>query len=78
MPWVGVRLDLSPHDGDTGRVEMAAICGLPVAGRHIALDERAIGLRATWHLDRGFVNLSLRRDQSCVETFHLTPEEDVG
>lgn len=30
-------------------------------------------MRATWRPDRGFVNLSLWRDQSCVETFHLSP-----
>jgi hypothetical protein len=43
--------------------------------RHLALDERGVGLRATWHLERGFVNLSLWRDDRCVETFHLTPAE---
>jgi len=42
--------------------------------RFIVLDERAGGLRATWHAERGFVNLSLWRDDRCVETFHLTPE----
>jgi len=43
------------------------------AGRHLAVDERGVGLRATWRLDRGFVNLSLWREGVCVETFHLTP-----
>ena len=43
--------------------------------RHLALDERGVGLRATWHLERGFVNVSLWRDDHCVETFHLTPPE---
>jgi hypothetical protein len=45
---------------------------LPV-GRHLAVDERGVGLRATWRLDHGFINLSLWRDGRCVETFHLTP-----
>ncbi|CAN5814965.1 hypothetical protein BH24ACT3_BH24ACT3_12640 [soil metagenome] len=45
---------------------------LPV-GRHFTVDGRGVGLRATWRLDRGFVNLSLWRGDSCVETFHLTP-----
>jgi hypothetical protein len=45
---------------------------LPV-GRHLAVDERGIGLRATWRLDHGFINLSLWRQGQCVETFHLTP-----
>ena len=45
---------------------------LPV-GRHLAVDERGIGLRATWRLDHGFINLSLWRQGRCVETFHLTP-----
>jgi hypothetical protein len=42
--------------------------------RFILLDERAVGLRATWHAERGFVNLSLWRGDRCVETFHLTPD----
>lgn len=42
--------------------------------RFIVLDKRGVGLRATWHAERGFVNLSLWRDDRCVETFHLTPE----
>ena len=41
--------------------------------RFIVLDERGVGLRATWHPERGFVNLSLWREDRCVETFHLTP-----
>ena len=32
-------------------------------------------LRATWYIDRGFVNLSLWSDDRCVQTFHLTPVE---
>lgn len=49
---------------------------LPI-GRLLAVDERGIGLRATWRLDRGFLNLSLWRDDVCVETFHLTPDDAV-
>lgn len=46
-----------------------------VQGRtYIVLDERGIGLRATWHPTRGFINVSLWRDDRCVETFHLTPQ----
>lgn len=45
------------------------------AGRILALDERGIGLRCTWHLERGFINLSLWRDDTCVETFHLAPAD---
>lgn len=48
---------------------------LPVQGRHFALDERGVGLRATWHLELGFVNLSLWSGDRCVQTFHLTPVE---
>jgi len=55
-------------------VELGAVHELPV-GRHFSIDERGVALRATWRLDRGFVNLSLWRDDRCVETFHLTPEE---
>ena len=42
-------------------------------GRHLAVDEQGVGLRATWRLERGFLNLSLWRDDRCVEAFHLTP-----
>ena len=53
----------------------AAPFELPTRIRHLAIDERGIGLRATWRLERGFVNLSLWRHDACVETFHLTPAE---
>jgi hypothetical protein len=43
--------------------------------RHLAIDERGIGLRATWRFELGFVNLSLWRHDVCVETFRLTPAE---
>ena len=52
----------------------AEIRHLPV-GRILAVDERGIGLRCTWHLERGFINLSLWREDTCVETFHLTPTD---
>lgn len=29
-------------------------------------------LRTTWHAERGFFNVSLWRDNRCVETFHLS------
>ena len=44
---------------------------LPV-GRELFVDERGVGLRATWHLDHGFVNVSIWRDDACTETFHLS------
>jgi hypothetical protein len=43
------------------------------SGRMLAMVERGVVLRATWRLDRGFLNLSLWRNGRCVETFHLTP-----
>ena len=56
---------------------MAAVAPFefPTRTRHLAIDERGIGLRATWRLERGFVNLSLWRHDVCVETFRLTPAE---
>lgn len=45
------------------------------SGSMIAVDERGIGLRATWRLEHGFVNLSIWRADRCVETFHLTPAD---
>ena len=75
-----VRLPAPPLGGSLGRrdtdtVESGVVYQLPVQRRHFVVDERGIGLRATWHLDRGFVNVSLWRDDRCVETFHLTPAE---
>ena len=56
---------------------MAAVAPfeLPTRIRHLAVDERGIGLRATWRLELGFINLSLWRHDVCVETFRLTPAE---
>jgi hypothetical protein len=56
---------------------MAAVAPFehPSRIRHLAIDERVIGLRATWRLEHGFVNLSLWRHDRCVETFRLTPAE---
>lgn len=56
-------------------METGAVYQLPVHRRHLAIDERGIGLRATWHFELGLVNLSLWRDDRCVETFHMTPAE---
>lgn len=53
----------------------AVLYDLPVQPRHLALDDRGVGLRATWHADRGFVNLSLWTGNRCVQTFHLAPVE---
>ena len=60
---------------DTGPVAAVAPFELPTRIRHLALDERGIGLRATWRFELGFVNLSLWRHDVCVETFRLTPAE---
>ena len=43
--------------------------------RHLVVDGRGVGLRATWRPKLGFVNLSLWRQDRCVETFQLTPIE---
>jgi len=58
---------------DTGHVHARAGEEVPASKRHLAVDERGVGLRATWHLARGLVNLSLWRGDRCIETFHLTP-----
>jgi hypothetical protein len=60
---------------DTERMDAGAVHHLPVQPRHFALDERGVGLRATWHADHGFVNVSLWTGDRCVQTFHLTPVE---
>jgi len=50
---------------------MGEVRQLPV-GRALFVDERGLGLRATWHPERGIVNLSVWRDDRCVETFRLS------
>ena len=57
---------------DTGHVQARAGKEVTASKRHLAVDERGVGLRATWHLARGLVNLSLWRGDRCIETFHLT------
>jgi hypothetical protein len=47
---------------------------LPV-GRALFADERGVGLRATWHPERGIVNVSIWRDDHCTETFWLSPAD---
>lgn len=39
------------------------------------VDERGTALKATWRLSHGFINLSLWRNDRCVETFHLAPAD---
>lgn len=39
------------------------------------MDEQGVVLRATWRLDRGFINLSTWQDDRCTATFHLTPAD---
>ncbi|MDQ3896426.1 MAG: hypothetical protein M3326_04080 [Actinomycetota bacterium] len=56
-------------------MDTGAVVQLAVPPRHFALDERGVGLRATWHADKGFVNVSLWSGDRCVQTFHLTPVE---
>lgn len=50
---------------------MGEVRQLPV-GRALFVDERGLGLRATWHPERGIVNLSVWREDRCVETFRLS------
>lgn len=50
--------------------QLAEVHDLPV-GRVLFADEQGVGLRATWHLERGMVNLSVWRENRCVETFRL-------
>ena len=52
-------------------MEAGRVHHLPV-GRELFVDERGVGLRATWHLEHGFVNVSIWRDDVCTETFHLS------
>jgi hypothetical protein len=49
----------------------------PTAGRAYFIDERDTLLRATWYVERGFVNLSIWHETVCVATFHLAFSDAV-
>lgn len=59
---------------DTARVDTTAARQLP-EGRRWFVDDQGVALRATWRLERGFVNLSLWEHDACTATFHLTPAD---
>ena len=44
---------------------------LPPPGREFFLGDDGTVLHASWHLDRGLVNLSVWRDDRCTDTFQL-------
>jgi hypothetical protein len=52
-------------------MSIAEVYELP-AGRVLFNDDQGRVLRATWHLDRGFVNLSVWNYDRCTETFRLS------
>lgn len=52
-------------------MSIAEVYELPT-GRVLFSDDRGQVLRATWHLDRGFVNLSVWKYDRCTETFQLS------
>lgn len=52
-------------------MSIAEVYELPV-GRVLFSDDEGRVLRATWHLDRGFVNLSVWKFDRCTETFRLS------
>jgi hypothetical protein len=43
--------------------------------RVLFADERGVGLRVSWHHEHSVVLLSLWREDVCVGTFRLPPEE---
>ena len=52
-------------------MSIAEVYELPT-GRVVFSDDQGRVLRATWHLDRGFVNLSVWNYDRCSETFRLS------
>jgi len=52
-------------------MNVAEVYELPT-GRVLFSDAEGRVLRATWHLDRGLVNLSVWNDDRCTETFRLS------
>ena len=51
--------------------QLAEVRDLP-NGRVVLTDDEGRMLRASWYLSRGFVNVSVWRDDRCSETFHLS------
>jgi hypothetical protein len=43
--------------------------------RFLSVDDKGVGMRASWRPAHGFVNLSLWQGDRCVEAFHLPPAE---
>jgi hypothetical protein len=54
---------------------MAEVHRFPEHRRELIADGGRSALRATWHIDSGYVVVSLWRGDSCVATSHLTPKE---
>lgn len=52
-------------------MNVAEVHQLPT-GRALFSDTDGRVLRATWHLERGLVNLSVWNDDRCTETFRLS------
>jgi len=59
---------------DAGADPIGPVRQLPV-GRAFFADERGVVLRSTWHLDRGFLNMSIWQQNLCVATFQLRVED---
>jgi hypothetical protein len=55
---------------------MGSVRGLPTR-REVFIDERGVGLRASWHPERDLVVLSLWHDDRCVGTFRM-PIQDAA
>jgi len=71
--WFGASsLVVAREEDDNESVpSLAEVVQLPV-GRELFIDEQGRGLRTTWHLERGIVNLSIWRGERCTETFQLS------
>jgi hypothetical protein len=63
------------READAVRSRASSTAIPEVVERYLAVDDEGRGLRATWRPAHGFVNVSLWRGTTCVETFHLTPRD---
>lgn len=54
---------------------MAEVHPFPGQRREFIGDGDHSALRATWHRESGFIVVSLWRDDTCVGTSHMTPQE---
>ena len=66
------------HSPPVGTADDHAVVHQLHGARTLLVDEQGIGLRATWYHDHRLVNLSIWREDRCVETFRPSVDDAAG